>query len=67
MGVAADDRVRAVSMRVIEAAVGLAIDGKMTAGRVIEYGCMTPDCLSVETLMLVARDAGMKPSELLGE
>lgn len=67
MGVVADARAHQVSVRVIEAAVGLAVDDKMTAEKVIEYGCMTPGCLSVETLLLVARDAGVKPSDLLGE
>lgn len=55
----------AISVRVIEAAVGLAIDGKMTAEKVIEYGCMTPECLTVETLLLVARDMGVRPDVLL--
>ena len=56
---------REASVRVIEAAVGLAIDGRMTAQKVIDYGCMTPDCLRMETLLLVARDAGVDADELL--
>ncbi len=57
----------AISVRVIEAAMELAVDGKMTAEKAIEYGCMTPECLTVETLLLVARDTGVRPDALLLE
>lgn len=57
--------VRQDSENLINAAVGLAVQGLMTASDVIEMGCMTPDCLTVTTLRRVARVAGVRASSLL--
>lgn len=56
--------IHVVSARIIEAAIELAIEGKMTAEKAIEYGCMTPGCLTAETILLVARDANLDLREL---
>jgi len=56
---------RALSERVIEAAMSLALAGKMTAADVIDMGCMTPDCLTSATLRKVARAVGVRASSLL--
>lgn len=59
------EAVRQDSINVIDAAVGLAVKGLMTASEVIDIGCMTPDCLTVVTLLRVAQAAGVKASSLL--
>lgn len=55
-----------VSVRVIEAAVGLAVRGLLTATDVIRIGCMTPECLTLATLEKVAEAAGIEARELMG-
>lgn len=54
------------SARVIEAAMSLVAAGRLTAGDAIEMGCMAPGCLTVSTLMRVARATGTSPLDLLG-
>jgi hypothetical protein len=54
------------SERVIETAMSLALQGKMTAADVIAMGCMTPGCLTSSTLRKVARAAGVPASSLIG-
>lgn len=55
----------ALSERVIETAMSLALKGLMTASDVIDMGCMTPGCLTATTLWRVAQAAGVKASSLL--